>query len=479
MLTDNQQSFLSSASEAAKLISDEIEKSAQILIVSHFDADGIAAAAILSKALIRKNASIHTRIINRLNDGVLEELSRTSAIFLIFSDIGSGYLNILPKAIGQRKAIVLDHHQFAPNIEIPKNIFHVNPHLFELDGTTEISGSGLSYFVAKSIDEKNVDLSSLAIVGALGDIQDKGEKHSLFSLNGQIVEDGIETGSIKVETDLAFFGRETRPIHRAIAYTTNPFLPGLSGEEDKCFALLKSAGIPVKDGDRWRSLAELSQEEKQKLLSKAIEYLSSMGFSGNIVLDLIGTVYTLPKEEKWTPSRDAREYGTLLNACGRMGKQSLVLAFCLGERGPVVEEIQDILNEYRRTLAHYMDLLTQRKERIDDRGKVFIVHGEDIINENMTGAISTILSMTHQNTEKVILVITKTEEGKLKISGRASSLILKKGVNLGKTMQNLAEKFSGIGGGHDIAAGAEITPEGKSIFLNEFNKIILDQAGSP
>ncbi len=46
-------------------------------------------------------------------------------------------------------------------------------------------------------------------------------------------------------------------------------------------------------------------------------------------------------------------------------------------------------------------------------------------------------------------------------------------------MQNLAEKFAGIGGGHDIAAGAEIPPEEKSIFLDEFNKIILEQAGSP
>ena len=478
MLTDNQQSILSSASKAAELITEEIKEKSQVLIISHFDADGIAAAAIMGKALIRKDASLHVKILKKLNDDVLEELSKTSADFLIFSDIGSGYLSILPKAIGKRKALVLDHHQMEPKKEIPENIFHVNPHLFQIDGTVEISGSGLSYLVAKSIDENNVDLSTLAIVGALGDIQDKGEKHSLFGLNGEIVNDGVKAGCIKVETDLVFFGRETRPIHKAIAYTTNPFLPGLSGEEGKCFSLLNSAGIPTKDGDRWRSLVDLSHEERQKLLSKMIEYLSSKGFSGYIALDIIGNAYTLLKEEKWTPSRDAREFGSLLNACGRMGRPSLVLAFCLGERGSVTEEIQEILNGYRRTLANYMNLIIQHKEKIEERGKMFIVHGEDIINENMTGAISTILSMTNQNKERVTLVITRTKEGEIKISGRASSLILKKGVNLGKAMQTLAERFSGVGGGHDVAAGAEISPQQKSSFLNELNKIILNQIGS-
>ena len=125
MLTDNQQSILSSASKAAELITEEIKEKSQVLIISHFDADGIAAAAIMGKALIRKDASLHVKILKKLNDDVLEELSKTSADFLIFSDIGSGYLSILPKAIGKRKALVLDHHQMEPKKEIPENIFHL------------------------------------------------------------------------------------------------------------------------------------------------------------------------------------------------------------------------------------------------------------------------------------------------------------------------------------------------------------------
>ena len=478
MSQDNHKSFFSSISKVAEIIIEEVENNQRFLIASHFDADGISAAAILSKALVRENASIHVKILEKLNEEVIDELSRTNANFIILSDIGSGYLSILPKAIGSRKALVLDHHQPEIINEIPENIFHVNPHLHELDGTTEISGSGLSYLLAKSINEKNVDLSSLAIVGALGDIQDKGDKHSLFSINEKIVEDGVKVNCLKVEKDLFFFGRETRPIHKAIAYTTNPFLPGLSSEEDRCLALLNSVGIPIKEGDRWRSIVDLSKEEKQQLLSKVIKYLSSKGLSGNIALDLIGSVYTLLQEEKWTPSRDAREYASLLNACGRMRKPSLALAFCLGERNEVAEKIRIILNEYRRTLANLMNLLNEHKDKIEDKDKVFIVHGEDMINENMTGALSTILSMTNQNIERVTLVLTKTEDETIKISGRASPLILKKGINLGKILHTLAEKYSGVGGGHDVAAGAEISSQHKSGFLREFNEIIFEQAGS-
>jgi len=452
MLENQYKSFISKTVDATKLINEELEKNLRILIVSHFDADGIAAAAILSKALYRKDALFHVKIIKRLNENIISDLSKINSDLFIFSDMGAGYLSIISKIIGEKKAIILDHHQLEPTQQ-PKNVLHVNPHLFELDGANEISGSGISYLVAKSIDVNNVDLSPLGVVGALGDIQDKGEKHSLFGLNNIIVEDSINSGNIKVETDLIFFGRETRPIHKAIAYTTNPFLPGLSGKEDRCFALLNSAQIPSKDGDKWRSLADLTQEEKQRLLSKIIEHISSLGFSGNIAADLVGKVYTLVKEE-------------------------LALAFCLGERDLIMDEIQDILNEYRRILANYMDLLTKNKERIDDNDKLLVIHGEDIINENMTGALSTILSMSNQNTEKAILVLSKTEDGNIKISGRASRLILQKGANLGKIMQTLAEKFSGIGGGHDVAAGAEISPQAKLAFLEEFKNLLLNQIGS-
>ena len=88
-----------------------------------------------------------------------------------------------------------------------------------------VSAAGVCYFVARELSGQNKDLSALAVVGALGDMQDKNEKRAFVGLNDLLVEDGVSSGSLKVDSDLVLYGRETRPIHRALAYTTAPYLP--------------------------------------------------------------------------------------------------------------------------------------------------------------------------------------------------------------------------------------------------------------
>ena len=77
-------------------------------------------------------------------------------------------------------------------------------------------------------------------------MQDKYEQRSLKGLNEIIVNDAVEAGLLKVEKDLTFFGRETRPIHRMLATTTNPFIPGLSGQETEALNFVTNLGIPTK-----------------------------------------------------------------------------------------------------------------------------------------------------------------------------------------------------------------------------------------
>ena len=62
------------------------------------------------------------------------------------------------------------------------------------------------------------------------------------SLNEIIVNDGVAAGLLKVEKDLIFFGRETRPIYKMLATTTNPFIPGLSGQETEALNFLANLG---------------------------------------------------------------------------------------------------------------------------------------------------------------------------------------------------------------------------------------------
>jgi len=463
-------SLMARVSEAARLISEEAEKGSQILVLSHFDADGLAAAGAIGAALHRLHSMLHVRAVDGLDEDTLNQAPIETSDLTIFADFGSGVLDLLSHRI-QKKAVVLDHHQPVGTSEA--KITHVNPHIFGFDGAAEISAAGVAYLAARAIDQNNIDLSALAVVGALGDMQDRGEKRSLHGLNSMIVEDGTKAGCLKLDRDLVLYGRETRPIHRALAYTSNPFLPGLSSQEDRCLALVTSAGIPVKQEERWRTLADLREDEKQNLLSAIIKAVASKGGAGKVALNLIGTAYTLPKEDRGVPTRDAREFSSLLNACGRMNRQGVALSICMGERGRAMDEAQEVLTEYRRTVAQYMTWITETPERVEELNSVYIIHGEGTIDENMTGTISTILVSSGMfDPMKAVLVMATTRAGELKISARGTEQLVAGGVNLGKILQELTARHSGSGGGHDIAAGANIPIDSGKEFFKQLDSEI-------
>ena len=232
------------------------------------------------------------------------------------------------------------------------------------------------------MDKSNIELAPIAVVGSLGDLQDKYEQKSLGGLNRIIVEDAVKAGILKEEKDLIFFGRETRPIHKALAYTTSPFIPGISGEEDKSLAFLASLGIKPKHGDKWRALRDLSEEEKTKLCSALVDYLIAKGYSSN-ALDLVGNVYTLLQEEPWTPLRDAREFSVLLNATGRLDRPSLGVALCMGDRAAALDQANEALKEYRRTITKYLSWIMEKPERLEELDNIYVVRGDDFINEFM------------------------------------------------------------------------------------------------
>src|SRR4029077_7406008 len=110
------------------------------------------------------------------------------------------------------------------------------------------------------------DLSPLAVIGAVGDRQDSGPGHSLTGLSREALQDAVSAGLIGVTKDFLFHGRETRPVHEAIALTYTPFITGLSGSKDAVLAALSNGGPKLKETGRWRFLSELSNEEKQMLL---------------------------------------------------------------------------------------------------------------------------------------------------------------------------------------------------------------------
>jgi len=465
--------FLDSAAQAAKAILETVKEDGFIIAFSHLDADGVAAAGIVGKVLSRLDAKFRIRITQWIDEKIAGEILSEKPQLVIFTDFGSGYIDWLNQKIADFKVVILDHHQIIGKESA--NFVHVNPHLHEIDGARDISGSGVAYFVAKAVDKGNVDLAPIAVVGALGDLQDKYDQRKLGGLNEKIVEDAASAGLLTVEKDLVFFGRETRPIHKTLASTTNPFIPGISGEEDKSLAFLASLDIKPRHGERWRALRDLSDEEKKRLCSALADYLLSKGLRYEVT-NLIGHVYILNREEPWTPIRDAREFAVLLNATGRMDKPSLGVSVCMGDRGSALEEANKVLEEYRRTINKYLGWVMEKPERMKELENIYVVYGEDFMDDKIIGAVSSILSTGLPNPEKPLIAYANVEgEDLAKISARTIDIVTNKGVNLGEVMQVAAEKCLGNGGGHNIAAGAQVPIENINTFIKIVNELVGKQ----
>lgn len=466
--------FIALTQDAAKKILATIHNDGFIHVFSHLDADGISAAGIIGRALFRLNAKFRLRVTQWVDEKIINEIISDKPQLVIFTDFGSNYLELLHENVSKSKVIILDHHQFE-NIVENDNFFHVNPHIFDIQGATDVSGSGIAYLVAKAMDSENVDLSPIAIVGALGDMQDKNDLRALCGLNSLIVEDAVATNLIKVEKDLMFFGRETRPIHRALASSNRPFLPGITGEEGVSAKFLKNLGIDLKENHRWRALRDLNPEERKKLSSALADYLLDQGLHLEVE-NLIGTVYILIKEDDWTPLRDAREFAVLLNSTGRMDRPSLGIAICMGDRDTSLKEANQILEDYRKSINKYLTWIKEKPERMKEFEYIYVIYGDNFINEKIIGTISSILVSSLNHPDKPIIAFANVDEENIaKFSARTTAFALSKGINLGEVLKTASEKFDGKGGGHDIAAGAQVPIDQVTNFISFIDSYIKKQ----
>ena len=50
-------------------------------------------------------------------------------------------------------------------------------------------------------------------------------------LNNLILEDAINAGKLEIAIGLRTFGMQTRPINKVLEYTTDPYIPGVTGSE--------------------------------------------------------------------------------------------------------------------------------------------------------------------------------------------------------------------------------------------------------
>jgi RecJ-like exonuclease len=456
-------------------ISDCIKSKKSILVTTHIDCDGLTSGSIITKALIRSGARCTVRTSKEFSKNVIDSLKKDPRDFHIITDLGGGFADKLEKSLGENW-VVLDHHQIPQQEYDNKKV--INAWKYGIDGGSEICAGGMTYLAAMALDEKNSDLSALAVVSALGDRQDQGERKSFVGKNFEIANTAKEEGLLEMDLDLLFVGRETRALPDALAFTSQPFMEGLTWNRDACLSLLNSSGIQLKDGGRWRVPAELNDEEKRLIIQTITKFISGKNAT-EIMSELIGYTYTFPREDKRSFLRDGREFSTMLNSCGRISRSGVGIAICMGDRNKILKEGESILTDYRKLIREYMNILTNERWRISESETCVMVNGQGIVPEMMTGTISSLMAGSPKNAGKIIILRTDGDENTVKFSSR-KSFGCKSGINLSELMRGGAEKFDGIGGGHNAAAGAKITKDKLDGFLNylEVNVVNMSSTGN-
>ncbi len=444
----------------ARKCAEEIKKYKEVQLVSHIDADGITAGSIISKSIERADIGYDILFVKQLDKNTIEELADQNPELVVFTDLGSGQIEHINNC--GLNSVVSDHHR--PQGETK---FHLNPHLFGANGSFEISGSGTAFILANQIGD-NIDLADLAITGAIGDMQYR-KYGKLVSLNREILESN--STYISSKNDISLFGKQTRPVYKMLQYSSDPFLPGLTGNEDACIDFLHKIGFQYAKDEKWRRWIDLTDEEKTKISSSLLQYSMKNGLSSYNISRLISESYILLQEKEGTEMRDASEYSTLLNATGRYMKAEIGMAVCMGDREDAYEEAKTLLATHRKNLVDGLNFVkingvTQLSHlQYFDAGKE--------IPETIVGIVAG-MSQSSNNRHLPIIAFADSEEGH-KVSARGTQEQINRGLNLSEAISKVCHEIGGGGGGHDIAAGATIPAGKKEVFIEMLNAIIATQ----
>ncbi|MCD7781998.1 MAG: DHH family phosphoesterase [Methanosphaera sp.] len=433
MIQQQQHYLLSKADEACDLLRSHIEKQHVVRLISHNDADGLTSAGIFANAITKAGGKFHVTILPRLRDSNVKELNKSRYKLFIFSDMGSGKLESISKLKGD--VIIADHHQIPDesdkDLEVnDKEFVHVNPHLYDIDGTKDVSGSGLSYLSVH--DYGYYELAGLALTGACGDMQFKNGPQGINKL---ILDEAIEKKSMSISDDLKLAYSTTQPLSKALAYTYHPALENLSGDMEASSNFLDELGI-----DKTKLLSQLDSDDYDKLKDALMDINS----------DIYGTTYKINNIR--SELSNIEEYSNLLNACGKNKEYSAAISIEVGKYNQMDYAV-NLLSDYGQNMQEGIEWI--KREGSIQENNIQYIYTEDAKQKQIAAAVSSIGIDLNILPDKPVLTLMKMDNI-IKVSSRTTDNMVDKGVNLGVIMNQASNNFNGSGGGHNIAAGATI-----------------------
>lgn len=422
---------------------DALSKVKGIKVISHYDTDGISSAAVFSKALSRWEKSFSLEIVKGLEEEFIRNLPEDKV--LIFLDLASGSLDYLKKK--NTEVFIFDHHEIVQ--EIPSNVFMVNP---VVEKEESISGAAICYLFAKTLSPQNRDLANLAVIGMTGDLHEKNI--------GKVFSEILNDSETVVKKGFLIYP-STRPLDRALEYSSSPFIPGVTGSREGVVSLLRDAGLGIENG-RYKSLHELSDEEMTRLITAVALKVARSGEINHD--DLVGNLFLVKFFNKL---EDARELSALINACSRMDRPEIALGFCLGNKISK-ENAENVYIEYKQNLMNALKFVSNDESKI--KGKDYlIINAKDKVKDTIIGTVASILSHSPVYPEGSMIIALAYNDEKIKVSARLSG---RKGRNVRDVLHRAVVPLGGEVGGHPNAAGCLLPRDKEEDFIAELRRVL-------
>jgi single-stranded-DNA-specific exonuclease len=159
-------------------------------LVYHDDADAICSCAITKTALEREGYKVKAFCLEKVYPEVIKDAHKGRDKVIFYSDIGSAHADYISEINASRNlTIILDHHDPMPAKD--PRVFDLNLEHYGFQGETDFSGATCNYLFAKALNERNIDLSYLALVGS------REIPGDYASLNKIVFEEALKNGVVK------------------------------------------------------------------------------------------------------------------------------------------------------------------------------------------------------------------------------------------------------------------------------------------
>ncbi len=168
----------------------------EVTLVHHNDADGLTAGGILETALTRDGFKVERIALERIHPPIVERIhDRAAGHPVVYTDLAGRAAPVICDLNRDRSfTLILDHHPAEESTS--SKVLNLSTERFGLSGEDEISAATAATIFAIVLDEKNVDLRYLGVIGAIGDSHDRGGK--LIAYNRDALLDAVEHGDIKI-----------------------------------------------------------------------------------------------------------------------------------------------------------------------------------------------------------------------------------------------------------------------------------------